>query len=568
MLFIGLAVDFGIQFSVRLHAMQRSDRPFAATLHEAAAQGGGQIGLAALAISCGFLAFAPTHFTGVAELGIIAGVGMLLALLCTLTILPALLALLVSGPQHADVALPGGARADVWLQRQRRPVLIAFALLALAGLGSALTIPFDANPLHTKNPHSEAMRTLNSLMDDPQTNPFAMNVLVADLPAARALAARLDALPEVAQVVSGADFVPQEQDDKLEQIEQASDLMLSVQNPASVAPSPTAAELRAATTNTRDGIASVANQLAATSPLLRIGRALGRLASAPDAMLLTANGALSQFLPSTLTQLNNSLSAERITLQNLAPDLKRDWFTADGRVRVQVTPTAKAQGTGGLRGFVAAVLAVAPQAAGSALDTIGAADTVLEAFVQAALSATIAIALVLLLTLRRIRDAALVLVTLLMSALLTALLVRLAVFDQLRQHHRPAAAAGRRRVVQRLFRDELAQRPAPVPGFADRARHPVLGADHRHRVRHPGDLAPSRHRQHGSGPAAQPARRAARDLRVPARRAVQPVAPRRAGAATRVIESSPAGLAPPAAASSTGPDTPCARMPIPRSLLA
>src|SRR6185437_10116784 len=54
----------------------------------------GQIGLAALATACGFLAFAPTRFTGVAELGIIAGAGMLIALLCTLTILPALLTLL------------------------------------------------------------------------------------------------------------------------------------------------------------------------------------------------------------------------------------------------------------------------------------------------------------------------------------------------------------------------------------------------------------------------------------------------------------------------------------------
>lgn len=423
-LFVGLAVDFGIQFSVRLHAMQRSDRSFTHTLHEAATQVTGQMGLAALAISCGFLAFAPTRFTGVAELGIIAGVGMLVALLCTLTILPALLGLLASGPQHADVALPGGARADAWLARHRQQVLIVFVMLALVGLWSALTIPFDANPLHTKRADSEAMRTLTSLMDDPNTNPFTMNVLVRDLPAARNLSARLGALPEVAQVVSGADFVPQDQADKLAQIEQASDLMIAVQNP-SVAPPPTAAELRAAVQDSRDSIASVAKQLPTDSPLLRIGKTLNQLAHAPDATLLMASTALSRFLPGTLALLNDSLSAEPITLRNLPPDLVHDWFSLDGQVRVQVTPSAQAQSTAGLRRFVKAVHALAPQAVGPAVDTVGAADTILEAFEQAAMCATIAIAVVLILVLRSMRSAALVLMTLLMSTLLTALFARL-----------------------------------------------------------------------------------------------------------------------------------------------
>lgn len=425
-LFVGLAVDFGIQFSVRLHAMQSRERAFADTLHRAADEVSVQIGLAALAICCGFLAFAPTLFSGVAELGIIAGVGMLLALACTLTILPALLSLLARGPQHADIALPGGARADAWLAHRRRPVLSAFALLALIGLGCALTMPFDANPLHTKNPHTEAMRTLSSLMDDPHTNPFTMNVLAQDLPAARHLSDRLGALPEVAQVVSGADFIPQDQAEKLEQIEQASDLMLAVQNPSSVAPPPTALELRNAAASSRDAIAGVVAQLPPDSPLLRIGKALARLAQAPDATLSMANTALARFLPSTLAELNDSLSAQPITLESLPSDLKDDWFAPDGRVRVQVTPTAQAQSTAGLRRFVAAVHAVAPQAAGAAVDTVGAADTILAAFEQAAISATVAIAVVLMLALRRVRDAALVLVTLAMSTLLTALLARLA----------------------------------------------------------------------------------------------------------------------------------------------
>ncbi|PXV60354.1 hypothetical protein SAMN04487785_10275 [Dyella jiangningensis] len=424
-LFVGLAVDFGIQFGVRLHARQYSDRTFDDSLHETAHRVVSQVGLAALATACGFLAFAPTDFTGVAELGIIAGVGMLLALICTLTVLPALLRLLSKGSPHAEVALPGGAKADGWLNRHRKAVLVAFGVLGIAGIWCAATIPFDANPLHTKRADSEAMRTLTSLMDDPNTNPFTMDLLAKDLPAAKVMSEKLGKLPEVAQVVSGVDFVPAGQDDKLEQLQQASDLMYAVLNPGEKVAAPTADDIRSAARDTSEGIASVADKLPAQSPLRRIGKALAALSHGTDAQVATANDALTKFLPYTLNQLADSLSATPITMQNLPDDLRRDWFAPDGRVRIQVTPTTKAQSTAGLRDFVGAVQKMAPDAAGSAVDTIKAADTILIAFREAAIYATAAIAIVLILVLRRARDAGLVLATLLMSALLTALLARL-----------------------------------------------------------------------------------------------------------------------------------------------
>jgi hopanoid biosynthesis associated RND transporter like protein HpnN len=421
-LFIGLAVDFGIQFGVRLQALQHSDRRFADTLHQTGLQAGGQIALAALATACGFLAFAPTSFSGMAELGIIAGVGMLLALLCTLTLLPALLSLLANGPQPGKVTLPGGVAADSWLARHHRRVLALFVLLAVAGLWSAVELPFDANPLHTKRADSEAMQTLAALMNDPDTNPFTLNVMAPDLATARSLGARLGKLPEVAQVVSGADFVPEDQANKLEQLKQALDLMYSVLSPHDLKPPASVAQLRAVARDTSSAIASVSASVPPNTPLLRIGQALGRLAKAPDSVLLTADQSLSRFLPQTFKALSDSLSAQPITLHSLPDDLKRDWFTADGHVRIQLTPGDQAQTTAGLHRFVQAVQAVAPSAVGSAFDTVMSAVTVLNAFKQAALYATLAIAVVLMLVLRRIRDTALVMLTLLMSALLTALL--------------------------------------------------------------------------------------------------------------------------------------------------
>ncbi|MGH8110940.1 MAG: MMPL family transporter [Rhodanobacteraceae bacterium] len=427
-LFIGLAVDFGIQFSVRLHARQHGDRSLADTMHATALHVAGQIGLAALATACGFLAFAPTDFTGVAELGIIAGVGMLVALGCTLTILPALLTLMATrGGQHAGFPLPGGAIADGWLARHRKAVFVAFMVLAAGGLWGAITVHFDANPLHTQRQDAEAVRTLLSLRGNATTNPFTINVLTKNLPAARALEDRLGKLPEVAQVVSGADFVPEDQAARLGQIQQAADLMFTVLEPPTKLPAPSVEQLRGAAQHSHVEIATAPPELASESPpLSRIGQALGKLAQAPDRTVLMAGKALTHFLPGTLVQLNASLSATPITLEDLPAQLKRDWFTPDGRVRVQVTPTRQAQTTAGLQRFVQVVRKVAPEATGPAVDTIEAADTILDSFREAALYASIAIAAVLLIVLRRVRDAALVMMTLAMSALLTALMMKLA----------------------------------------------------------------------------------------------------------------------------------------------
>src|SRR5207237_9323484 len=91
-LFVGLGVDFGIQFSVRYRA-ERHDHPgLRAALRSAALKAGGPLALAAVATAVGFASFLPTAYRGLSELGQIAGMGMLIAFATSITLLPALLA--------------------------------------------------------------------------------------------------------------------------------------------------------------------------------------------------------------------------------------------------------------------------------------------------------------------------------------------------------------------------------------------------------------------------------------------------------------------------------------------
>jgi len=423
-LFVGLAVDFGIQFAVRLREQRMLHDDIDVALAQGARVSGSQIAVAAAATACGFLAFSPTNFVGVAELGTIAGVGMGIALLCTLTLLPALLSLAKPARQSKELSLPFGPKLDSFLHCYYKPVLIVFAVLGIAGFVAGVRMPFDANPLNTQDPNSEPMRTLRSLADNPVTNPFNINIMVPNLDTARTLTDKLSKLPEVSQVISGATFVPADQQASLDQLNQAQVLMLPSLDVDPSAPPVTPQALRAAINDTLDAINDAKPEMTPDSPLHSIEGALQKLAKAPDDRLMMMNEAVSRFLPKQLDSLRDALNAHGVTLQSLPESIKRDWISPNGQVRIQVSPTVNEEDTNGLRKFVEAVQRVAPDAGGPAVTTIASADTIMQAFKQAAALAIVAIAIVLMLVIRRLKDAGIVLLTLGMSALLTALLAR------------------------------------------------------------------------------------------------------------------------------------------------
>ena len=429
-LFIGLAVDFGIQFSVRLRDVRHGLGDLALAIPETGRQAGGQIALAAAATACGFLAFSPTSFVGVAELGTIAGAGMVIAFLCTITFLPALLWLFAPRPEFFPIGLPFGEPVDSFVFHHRRTVLFVFGVLALAGAVAAVTVGFDANPLDTKDPHSESMRTLNGLLNDPATNPFYADVLTPNIDAAKAVAAKLSALPEVSGVISGATFVPDDQTTKLAMLAQAQTILAPTIQTTNITQSGgrapvTVKDIRISMSMARDAILKAKKQLPANSPLLSIADALNKLSTANDAQIMAMNSAITRFLPAELARLNDSLNAKPITQANLPPEIARNWFLPDGQVRVQALPTAAAQHTKGLKKFAKAVLSIAPNAGGPAISTIATAQTILDSFREAAFLAALAIAIILFIVFRNFRDMLLVLSTLALSALLTALFAKI-----------------------------------------------------------------------------------------------------------------------------------------------
>ena len=420
-LFVGIAVDFAIQFCVRFRDVQR-DMALVPALGETANRAGGQILVASAATAAGFLAFVPTDFVGVAELGLIAGAGMLIAFSCTVLFLPACLALFRPRPTVGEVGYAWAAPADRVLTRFAWIIVAVFALIGLAGAASVSRLRFDSDPLHTKDPTTEAMRTLSDLATNPLTNPYSIEVLRPNAASATALAAKVAELPTVAQVVTLSSFVPTDQPAKLALIQDAASVLGPTLSARPAGAPVTADDLRLAARTALAQLDRVAPKLAAGDPLLVVTNDLRALAAAPDPVLLAMNRSLVRFLPDELARLRTSLGAHRVTEADLPAELTRDWRAPDGQVRVQVT--AKPGVELGL--FVQQVEGVAPDAGGSAVTIIATAATIIEAFTRAAVGAVLAITVILSVALRRVRDVALVLAPLLLSALMTALVAVLA----------------------------------------------------------------------------------------------------------------------------------------------
>ena len=419
--FVGLGVDFGIQICVRFNAERSDGAALPAALARAADALGPSLLLAASAIFLGFAAFLPTAYVGIAELGVIAGIGMVVALAFSVTLLPALVLLIRPGTPTREMGFASLAPAEQLLEKRRAWVLWAFGLSMLASIAALPWVAFDFNPLHLRDPQAPAMRTLADLTRDPDRTPNTIDVLAPNAGAAGTLAKRIGTLAEVKQVVSIDSFVPADQPAKLAAIQDASTLLDLTLNPFDVAPAPSDAELVAALTGVAIKLRDVAGPTRSTAAddARRLADAFDHLARATPAARALVQSQLAQPLGVMLDQARLALQAQPVTHATLPPDLVRDWVAPDGRVRLQVFPTGNANDNDTIHRFRDAVARVTPAISGLPVATQAAASTVAGAFVQAGIIAFILVSLLLFAVLRDLREVAFTLAPVILSIFLT-----------------------------------------------------------------------------------------------------------------------------------------------------
>jgi hopanoid biosynthesis associated RND transporter like protein HpnN len=420
-LFVGLGVDFGIQFSVRYRSERFKNDDLRQALEEAARRAAVPLSLAAMATAAGFLCFLPTDYKGISELGEIAGVGMLVAFTSSITVLPAMLRLLNPPGESEPVGYAFLAPVDHFLEKHRVIVVVGTLLIAVAGLPLLYFLKFDFNPMNLRNPKAESIATFLDLRKDPNTGANAIDVLTHSEADAKKIEAQLAKLPEVLRVQSLDSFVPDDQPAKLRLIAQGAKVLNPALNPDSIDAPPNDQEnvesLQGSATSLRKVAGDGKGPGAVASR--RLADALSKLAESDEATRNKAQAIFVTPLKVVLDQLKNSLQAQPVSLKTLPPDIVGAWKAKDGLMRVEALPKGDPNDNDNLRKFANAVLAAEPTAIGGPVSILKSGDTVVKAFIHAGIYALVVIGLLLWITLRRITDVLLTLVPLLVAGAVT-----------------------------------------------------------------------------------------------------------------------------------------------------
>ena len=420
-LFVGLGVDFGIQYSVRYRSERFKGNELRAALVQAAERSAVPLSLAAMATAAGFLSFLPTDYKGISELGEIAGVGMLVAFTTSITVLPAIAetAQPARGNGTGRLRIPGTARP--FSRRPSRRHHRRHAPDRDAGLPLLYFLHFDFNPINLRSPKVELIATFLDLRKDPNTGANAINVMTNSDEDARKIAARLEKVPEVLRVMSLETFVPEDQPAKLKLIAQGAKVLDPALNPDSIDDPPSDAEnvesLKGSAENLRKTAGDSKGPGAVASR--RLADALSKLADSNQATRDKTQAIFVNPLKVVLDQLKNSLQAQPVSLKTLPPDLVAQWKTKDGLQRVEALPRGDPNDNDTLRKFAAAVLDAEPNAIGGPVSILKSGDTVVKAFIHAGITALLVIGFLLWLALRRITDVLLTLVPLLVAGAVT-----------------------------------------------------------------------------------------------------------------------------------------------------
>jgi hopanoid biosynthesis associated RND transporter like protein HpnN len=425
-LVIGLGGEFGIHFCMRYAELLAAGRSRTEALTETGASIGGSLFSSAGTTSIGFFVFLLTDFTGVAQLGLMSGVGMFLSLASTLTVVPALLAV------GAPAAAASGPARPPWIARLEHlplryagPIRVAAAASAI---GAACLLPrvhFDHNVLNLRDPSTESVATFEDLLAQRGSSPWSIDAVAPSFAAAQRVARALTELPVVEEVRTLADYVPADQEEKLDILETAS-YFVPPELQASPQPSATAQRTalerlarEASLTVSRDGdepLAASARRLhAALDEFLANGAGPGTDGSAFTQLQANVVGSL----PEQIAELASLLAPEPVDLDDLPSSLRDQMLAGDGRARIEVFPREDVSESAALERFVDEVRVVAPDAAGTAVWLVEWGRVTWSAMLKALVIGMAGMVIFLVLLWRSVWDALLAFFPLALAALLT-----------------------------------------------------------------------------------------------------------------------------------------------------
>lgn len=427
-LFIGIGVDFGIQFCMRCRHEAAAGLPFRDAIRRTAGGMGAALGLSAMAAAASFFSFTPTDYKGLADLGIIAGSGMFIALVGVFTVLPALMGLmrLPRSPASETATEVRSSILGEWISGHAKSIAGMAGVLILLSLVPSLHLRFDFNPLHLLDANNPAFRAFQSLASESKASPYAIDILEPDLAHADRLAATVVKQDTVARVLTASSLIPDDQAEKLAILDDLNLVMpaftLRAKPVSPSKPGAIANSLRHLQQSLTDYSQHAGNKGLAShaSALARELAGFLQQDGSDSGALERLDRNLTGGLAARINDLSMALAPRRIDIKDLPDGLRSRFLAADGQARVQVFSKLDLDAPGNMQRFVRQIQAIAPAATGDPVMMVEGGATVAHAFLEASLLAFTFVTVLLLASLGSLRDCIGVLLPLLLAALFTA----------------------------------------------------------------------------------------------------------------------------------------------------
>ena len=413
-LFIGLGIDFSIHYLLRTYEF--SSKEFKGFLLSTNNSITNALLLTAIAIAIGFFSFAFTSFQGLAQLGIIAGTGMFISLFLTLFFLPSFLILIKKFSNQNLGNYPPHYLKDFYFanfmfffKRNSKIFFILSIVFLLFSIFNLKNIQFNNDPLELRNQASASVITMNELIEDKSINPYSVDVLAKNTFEGNELKKQLSDLDEIKEVTFFEDLIPQNQDTKLEILDQFKMFFPEIDLNEAIASNDK--DIRRKENELLKSIEDKVNEkYKSMIDISYIDKLKERKYSEN----------IFYFFRENIKKFDDSLKAQRISKENIPDSLKSRYVGKNGKIRLEIVPFKNLNNQTNKKEFVESVFEIAPNVSGGAFTTYEAGKTIIQSFKEAMIISICLTTLFLFFTLRNFKKVFIVFINL-VAALLFSL---------------------------------------------------------------------------------------------------------------------------------------------------
>ncbi len=397
-LYIGLGIDFAIHMALRFKEESNTSSNYSDTFRKTIKHISKPLILCAVTTAIGFYAFIPTNYQGVAELGWIAGTGMIVSLALTFTLLPALLTYI---PKHTlvnkkkAVGINALRVLSTLPYKYTKSILIISLILVIFLSLQINKISFDTNRLNLQDPKNESVQTYKELLKSSKTSPWEA-ILITEFNNTKNTRQEIETLSLVDKVISIHDFLPKEQDDKLMIIDEMN-LLLGQLTTNSLKLSITNNERLDAILKLVDKIDEIPTDNMDQELELFKNNLLQLLEN--NTNLEGIENQLLANLSGRIKALSEALNAKKVSFNEIPEEIHQRWVN-NNKYRIKILPKDDLNNNNSMKKFVGQLQEYNKNVIGSPIINIEAGNAVVNAFQSAFIYAFIVITLLLILLMR------------------------------------------------------------------------------------------------------------------------------------------------------------------------